>query len=472
MGDSHWDVEFDRWIADTKWILSTEAAAVFTEAVADFHEKGWPKPIVIAGTPGTGPQPDPEHAEVIILNLDESMSETPMLSGIRAFDAALRYLPEDVLSRIRAWDPEGEAKVLTSFLDYEFELDGRPTVGARPKAWTLLEDKLIVDHMWDLAGVRRAPSVVVPIDQAQTAASDLDRGAGTVWACDTTEGWHGGGEYLRWVRSEADAEDALAFMLRHGSMLRVMPFLEGVPTSIHGMVFPDYVAAFRPIELQTVREGGTSRLRYTGTSSTWDPPDDDRAYMRDAAKRFGRWLQAEHGYRGVFTIDGVLTVDGFLPTELNPRFGAGLFAVASSSGLPLLGLHRALIQRADLDYRPQELESAAMEGGDRQRMLRGIYTIAGRPTETEELRVDLDGSRIAVAVGDGHGTLSLGPASHGALVMVRVDPAHTPAGVRAAPITISALELARDHWDLDIPDLEPAPDVRSAGGPGQPPTRR
>ena len=38
----------------------------------------------------------------------------------------------------------------------------------------------------------------------------------------------------------------------------------------------------------------------------------------------GDHLQAAYGYRGAFGIDGVLTADGFRPTELNTRISAGL----------------------------------------------------------------------------------------------------------------------------------------------------
>ena len=49
-----------------------------------------------------------------------------------------------------------------------------------------------------------------------------------------------------------------------------------------------------------------------------------REQMRAIARRAGERLRAEVDYRGAFTVDGVLTGDGFLPTELNPRNGAGL----------------------------------------------------------------------------------------------------------------------------------------------------
>ena len=54
------------------------------------------------------------------------------------------------------------------------------------------------------------------------------------------------------------------------------------------------------------------------------PAGGVREEMREAARRVGEQLRAEVEFRGAFTLDGVATADGFRPTELNPRFGAGL----------------------------------------------------------------------------------------------------------------------------------------------------
>ncbi len=62
--------------------------------------------------------------------------------------------------------------------------------------------------------------------------------------------------------------------------------------------------------------------------------------MRDAARRVGEQLRAEVDFRGAFTLDGVATVDGFRPTELNPRFGAGLSVI--TRGLADVPLHLVL----------------------------------------------------------------------------------------------------------------------------------
>ena len=96
-----------------------------------------------------------------------------------------------------------------------------------------------------------------------------------------------------------------------------MPFLDGVPCSIHGLVLPDGTAVFRPVEIAILRDAAGRQFVYGGLSTYWDPPPADREEMRDVARRVGEHLRAAYGYRGAFGIDGVLTADGFRPTELN-----------------------------------------------------------------------------------------------------------------------------------------------------------
>ena len=90
----------------------------------------------------------------------------------------------------------------------------------------------------------------------RAAAGRLDRGAGTAWAGDARQGFNGGAQLLRWVRGEEDAAEAARFLAERCDRARVMPFLEGIPCSIHGMVFPGGVAAFRPVEMVTLRQPG------------------------------------------------------------------------------------------------------------------------------------------------------------------------------------------------------------------------
>ena len=179
---------------------------------------------------------------------------------------------------------------------------------------TLLEDKVAIDAFWDSIGVKRAPSYIVPLTDKSIGvrASKLDLGLGTVWAADARDGYHGGSIGLRWVQTGGEVAETAREMSRFADSVRIMPFLEGVPVSIHGVVFPESVAVFRPVEMIVLRQADRSRFLYAGCSTWFDPISRDRDEMRKTARHVGDSLRSRINYRGPFTIDGVLTADGFI----------------------------------------------------------------------------------------------------------------------------------------------------------------
>ena len=271
------------------------------------------------------------------------------------------------------------------------------------------------------------------------AARQLDAGTGTVWSGDASEGLNGGGLYVRWVRSGdgGAADDAASFLAAHCRRARVMPFLEGIPCSIHGLVFHDGVAVLRPVELITLRRpqrpgaetGQSAGLLYAGTATFWDPAPDDREEMRAVARRVGEGLRERIGFRGAFTVDGVMTAEGFRPTELNPRAGAGLAPIgAALPTLPLQLLHVAARDDAGLDARPVELERLVVEASDGARRGAAYTAVEARFTETTTHRIVYDGTTCRVA-GDGEpadATVILGPSNVGGFVRIAPDPDRTP----------------------------------------------
>ena len=145
--------------------------------------------------------------------------------------------------------------------------------------------------------------------------------------------------------------------------VRVMPFLDGIATSVHGIVLPDGVAVLRPVELVTLRRGHD--LVYAGCGTYWDPPTAVREEMRAAARRVGEQLRTDVEFRGAFTLDGVATRDGFRPTEVNPRFGAGLMIITHGIDVPLTLVLDLVVGGRSLgvtaDWLEQELLAAADE---------------------------------------------------------------------------------------------------------------
>ena len=314
-------------------------------------ELGAARPFLLADSEGTGRIPTPAEAELRMLNI----RGVDILDQHHQSEAALRHLTPDVRAAVDAWDPEGEARWLCGIMLSEIAtIAGRRKYASREPSWTQFEDKIAIDEFWDSVGVNRAPSRIVPVERAAltSAATALDRGKGTVWAADTRKGINGGGIGLRWVRAGDDGSAAIGFFRNFAHRVRVMPFLEGIPVSIHGVVFPDFVAVFRPVEMVVLRQSTgdrflARRIRVVRIGSTHarrivKPCDTLHGVSAlPCAKRVG--------YRGTFTVDGVLAEEGFLPTELNPRIGGGIGTLMKGlDDFPLIPLCWLRLPKASL----------------------------------------------------------------------------------------------------------------------------
>lgn len=340
----------------------------------------------------------------------------------------------------------------------------RRPYGARPATWAALEDKVRIDAFWDAAGIERAPSEIVLADCAavRTAATTLDRGLGTVWAADARDGTHGG-LGLRWVRPGDDGRASYESLRRMADRVRLMPFLEGIPASIHGIVFPDSVAVFRPVEMVVLHPADGDRLFYAGCATAFDPNPTDRASMRAAAYRAGAALRETVGYRGPFGIDGIITERGCVPTEMNARAGAGLAPLAAGLPyLPLAPLCLAVIQGENLDYRADLLERAVLESADAHRTCAGWTVTETTFDDSGMLEVVRDGDeyRETAADEEPHGTFQFGPSVVGGFVRFVLHPTQIRRGSSAAPEIVRALRFADRALGTDFGALEAARNLR------------
>jgi hypothetical protein len=443
-------------------ILAGFPLAAFSSSLGFFEEQGVDGLFLVATGVGTGELP-PDHVPRYVF---EHTAES-IMDEFRETEKFLRNPPNDLLVRLDEWDPDRRAVLLPTPFYIASTFAGRAVYGWRRLEWYALEDKVVIDEVWDAAGVRRVPSRVVPAAAADLAEAwrELDAGLGVAIAGDALEGFNGGAEYVRWVRDKAGLEEAASFFSRHCRVARVMPFLDGIPCSIHGMVFPDRTVAFRPCELMNLRRPGRTQLHYAGAATFWDPPDRDREEMRAAAVLTGEHLRRRVDYRGGLTVDGVLTEDGFLPTELNTRLGAAFGRITQAvEGFPAMAIQRALIEREDLDYRPDDLERLLVDAADARRSGGGWSPSKRRADET----VDVDLARAEsgrfqrAEEGDvSVGTLSFGPGAQGSFVRFTANPDHTPVGYLLAERVVEAFGLADRLWDTGFGELEAAMSVNS-----------
>lgn len=452
----------------TDWVSFQLAAAldgrpviVFMDVLAPvgrlvdaLRAHGSPRILVIAGSRGTGEIDEALGREAVVIGLAPGRD---LMAGIRGFLAVMEWPPSDVAMAIEQFDPDREAIVVGPLFCEAQSVLGRPVFGARPWTWQRLEDKTLIDDLWDRAGVDRAPSQVVPasLTEMSAAANELGSEHGSVWVADNRNGWHGGGAGTRWVTDGVDPREVAAELALHADRVRVMPFLEGLPCSIHGWIVGDDVMTFRPVEMVVLRDLAAKRLVYGGAATSWHPDVATVAAMQEVARRVGVALRSEVYYRGSFTVDGVLTSSGFLPTELNPRYGAGLGIQARATGLPLYLLHGATIERPDLDWRPDEFEDLVRTSA-RTHPLAHAHVLTPEPLPDETLHLGVRDGRLVVA-DDGPVTVETGASTAGG--MVRIDLHDDLGGRPTAPFAAAAINACAAATGHGLPHLTPASSV-------------
>jgi hypothetical protein len=450
----------DRPYAGRPVLVFAGVLAAATATVARIRAAGAARVLVIATAPGAGPAP--EGCDVLMVDAGRHATVSEEL---RAWDRLLRTLPTGARRTLEAFDPDREGVwSVGPFVSSDTPLHGRPVRGGRPDAQRALEDKLRAQDVWDGAGIGTAPSRVVPVRaEALAAACDALAGPlGTVWTGDNREGFHGGGNLVRWVGDDAtERADSTAFFARHCDRVRVMPFLDGVPCSIHGMVLPAGTAVLRPVEIAMLRDPRRRRFGYGGLGATWTPSPADTRDLRATARRVGDHLAARHGYRGAFGIDGVLTADGFRPTELNARFTAGLSLLAEVDPDLFASLQEALLVGEDPGIVPSDLERLLPEI---DRTVTGrVSTFAEGVSVGGERRVWLawDGTAFTRSVDATGDRLHLADIPSG--VFARVEPCSAlRPGARLAPVSAALARYLDAEHGTSFGRLEPAPDVRAA----------
>ena len=450
-------------LRDRPVIVAFDPLAGMTRKVANLREWGARRPLLIARGLGTGPLPTADDAEMLVL---DAGAATMMSEDVRAMTTLAEDLPPEVVDRVSRYDPAGEAVWWVGPFVRSGELLGRPVLGGRPAAWAAIEDKTSVDELWAAAGVEAAPARVVPADLTDlaAAAAELGNGDSTVWSGDIRDGINGGADYVRWVRTSEQAREAARFFSANCSRVRVMPFLDGVPCSIHGIVLPDGVAVLRPVELVMLRDRRRGRFSYAGISTWWDPSAADRCSMRDAARRVGEVLRREVGFRGGFSLDGVLTAGGFVPTELNSRFSGGLARIARAlPELPMELLQVNLVAGRDAGIAAAALEELLVPAADANRSGDAIGVSADvRLTETQTVAVVMRGAGFEASTSDADrtGTVVAGPSAMGAFIRFEPAAGALAQGERMAPHATAMLAFADATWGTDFGALEAAPDVR------------
>ena len=436
------------WVKGRSFVLVGDSLASLAREAEVLLALGATKAAVIGD--GLGLAEPPTDPRITWRLLDVTDVDVP--EGRRRAAAALRALPTEVVAWLDAVDPARASQVLDYSVGFvAHTIAGRRVIGATRPEWIALDDKTSCDGIWQAARVRHAPSrrVSVERDALIRRSSELDHGRGTVWAGDSRDGPNSGAHLTRWIRNADDVDAAMPVFSAHCDRLRVMPFVEGIPCSVHAVVANDGIGVLRPCEIFVFRASESGHFRFAGMATTWDPDDGDRDDMRASARRIAEVLRSRLCYRGTFTLDGVLGEDGFVPTELNPRIGRALRMMGDV--IPEAGLvahTKFLADGVNTGLTVADIERTVLEAVDRLRTMSAALNLPEAPTPAA---VDLVFTETGLARvpddRDPDAVLRCGPAHSytPGIVLLEAKLGRTPIGPPAGPVVADVFNHT-DEW--------------------------
>jgi hypothetical protein len=451
-------------------IVGFELLAGMHRIVGKLQRWGAQRPLLLPEGRGTGPVPTEADGDIVPLPAQTFASVTEQVRG-RMDPEAL--LTAEAREAVDTYDPDGTAWWWVSPVGPNSPVMGRRVLGGRPPDQIALEDKALVDGILADIPAPRSPSVLAratyeDLMRATDQVLDGGRVESVVWAGDASRGVNGGGDYVRWVRTPEQMSVFAEFFAARCDRVRITPFLEGVPCSIHGIVLTDGVAVFRPVEIVSLREMEAGLFVYAGLGTTWEPPPADTDQMRALARSIGEHLRDRHGYVGAYGIDGVLTSSGFRVTELNTRLSGGMTRLGRAAPdiqLELVQMN-ALLGR-DIGMPSGEYEEFAWRRLDEARFVDVLSIVSTLETsDNVEIPVTAGANRLEAAEPQDPivGTVLRGPSPMGTFLRLAIADGVLGMGDRAAPLAVLLREFANAEWDAGLPATLLPSDVRRGDG--------
>lgn len=339
-------------------------------------------------------------------------------------------------ARTDAFDPDRLAILITPDPLDPPQSGSRARLGRRPGMWQLCESKAVVDVIWDRLGITRPRCVVAdgPVDLA-TLGELVDTGNGVVCAVQPAGGkTSSGAEGIWWWRGTDPPIHA-----EHHHRVKLMPLMPGVPIRLHGMVFANAVISFAPLEAVTLPRPQSSTFLCCG--ATGRIPDSAR--LRRLTENLGTGLATELDYRGAFSVDGILTIDGFQPTDFNTRLTSAIEASPADIRVELQAanvLAREGIALPDVGGLNQIGEDALPDNKVT------IYGAATRisPASPAEVAVRWSAGHVLepASVGDADAHIRVSESLRGWTITAQLDRSRLPDGEFAGPYAPAIFEFA------------------------------
>lgn len=438
--------------------VTGERAVVFCSHSAD--EPHWRNLLAAAGA-----------ADVLVLAFDGNLlASLPSPPGTRSAAQLLAdrhallatLATESPLSAlVDRFDPDRRAALFVTDPLEPLVTGSRPLIGAKHPSWSLFEHKSVVDVLWDSIGLPRAESVVYD-EPASLWQPVSPPGTEIVTARQTcgAEPSAGGGD-IRWSSAGMPSRRAESTGRRR---IRVMPMLPGVPCRLHGLVLVESTVAFTPLELLVPRRPADGTFLCAGTAPM---PVARQRDLIELTRWTGVALRRRLGYRGGFSVDGILTQSGFRPTDLNTRVTSAFEAAPP----PLrVAVHAsALLAREGLRAvdaaKPGLTESVHRALNDTTDL--NLLAMIGQPVPLARRHVRWgDRGLEACRPDEAHGSVEVINGPRGTALRAQLARKHLPVGVSPQESVVVALRMADELLGTGIGDLQPPP-IGSGAAPTQ-----
>lgn len=190
---------------------------------------------------------------------------------------------------------------------------------------------------------------------------------------------------------------------------------------------------------------------------------DDTAEFAEQTDRIGASLRERLGYRGGFSVDGILTVNGFIPTDFNARLTSAMEAAPPDRRVLLHAVN--LLARAGI-----EPDISAVERLAEETFTAGTTcTIFGAATRANEhvppeTSIRWVGDRLVADPLGADGTLVISPSPRGWLLTATLVSDQLPAGGRVGPWAPEVFRLSDEVLGTDFGNLAPPFDTQPTAG--------
>lgn len=254
--------------------------------------------------------------------------------NINHFYGKLKILPEHAEKALVEFDPDHQAYVFdTGYSPYK-EIFSRKIFGPRLDISYQIEDKHFDYLLFQKAGIPVPATKVCSITDDITWKNEFlrfDEGLGVVIVGNEEGVVRGGGKGIHVFKKYEDLQENIPMLKKEYQIIKFMPYLKGIPINVHGIVAPNGVMCFKPMETITLHSQKNHSFQYMGNSTHLKLSEKENRMIEEVFTKICLYLRDECGFLGFICFDGNISEKGFYLTDLNSRLGSGTNVISHAN---------------------------------------------------------------------------------------------------------------------------------------------